>query len=79
LYYKELKKINETETSSIKIFEIFNATQVFDDNNWMFLCKERKNLREKIYFIDILRNASFGSAKLQIDFKKKNYSFVVVV
>ena len=37
----------------------------------MFLCKERKNLREKIYFIDILRNASFGSAKLQIDFKKK--------
>lgn len=33
LYYKELKKINETETSSIKIFEIFNAIQVFEDNN----------------------------------------------
>jgi len=30
---KNLKKINETETSSIKIFEIFNATQVFEVNN----------------------------------------------
>lgn len=38
----------------------------------MFLCKERKNLREKNIFHRYTSNgnASFGSAKLQIDFKK---------
>lgn len=36
----------------------------------MFLCKERKNLREKNIFHRSNGNASFGSAKLQIDFKK---------
>lgn len=45
-----------------------------------FCAKREKNLREKNIFHRYTSNgnASFGSAKLQIDLKK-NYSFVVVL